>query len=236
MQQPRKLLLIWKDSDNQRHTIGALTQEKFWYTFDKDEMRECKNFTGYPAFPIDRVEHTNHLSIMYSRCPAPYRSDFPDHLRRYGINPQAEQTRKMIFGLYDKKPDAIMQLLGYTGALVPFDPFCLDYTFEDAHPPFEFVLIVAGYHYALKENRALATIDKGDPVTVEHDPHNSKDPHALKFMVEMKGAPLLLGYVPRDFQNSFSAWRQHGRSIGLSVYHVNRHPQHPYAYLFAQVS
>ncbi|MCK4629414.1 MAG: hypothetical protein KAT56_10450, partial [Sedimentisphaerales bacterium] len=81
------------------------------------------------------------------------------------------------------------------------DTFTIIHPFDQAVPPFEFMLEVQGYRYYLKDV-PCNTLNNEMQISFEKEPDNPKDPKAIKILFNNKRA----GYVCRGLLDSFHKW------------------------------
>ena len=141
--EPEKLLLSWQTSqpnhDRGRMFVAELIRKEdnadLIYLRDSDDFLKAKSlgFTEYTGFTSAQQTHHNALFIFMKRLPPRSRGDFEKYLNSLRIRTDAEISD--------------FALLGYSGAKLPDDDFTVIHTFENAVPPFEFILHVQDYHY-----------------------------------------------------------------------------------------
>ena len=121
------------------------------------------------------------------------------------------------------------QLLAYTGAIVPLDPFNVANPFEGIAPPFEFVLQVAGFRNYWQQVR---DITKGAFLTLDPDRKNTFDPDAIEVLCENR----TVGYIPKGYINSFHHWSANEQRAEIKVFRINGDTDYPYLYAFVSVA
>jgi hypothetical protein len=112
------MYLIWKDSRGNCHKVGELLPDLFEYLSGDDlnmALAKQNGFKGYPAFSMVNRVHKNPLPTFIRRCMPRNRRDFCDYLSAFGLDASNKEVRDM--------PD--FALLGYTGARLTANPFCL---------------------------------------------------------------------------------------------------------------
>jgi hypothetical protein len=188
------------------------------YLLNSDEFRKAKllGFKEYTGFSADQPKHEKVLFAFMKRLPPRSRGDFGKYLDSLRIQKDAEISD--------------FALLGYSGARLPDDDFTVINPFENAVPPFEFLLRVEGYHY-LTENLPLSSIRDGQEAAFQAEPQNPFDPKAIKIIVAGSHA----GYVCRGLTESFHKWFERGYAIVANVERINGTEYRPVIYLYASV-
>lgn len=197
--EPSRLLLRWQaiysvEQANRTHWIvGELRKDRnevvcFRYLSESNDFNEARRlgFVGYPSFSDFGKEYCKGvLDNFLRRLPPRSRRDFQSYLMSYSISPRARISD--------------FALLGYTGAKLPSDGFSLVHPLDNAFPPFEYVMEIAGFrHYkGPKMELPMGTI-----LDFEKEPKNRYDPFAVKIYA----GGVLIGYVPRGLSESFNVW------------------------------
>ena len=227
---PSKLYLMWKDNERRRHQVGELTEGSFRYLFDDEDFKEAKQrgFKGYPAFPFDSgVGHKNPVCAFIGRCQPRNRTGFPIYLKSFGLDP----TRKEVKSMSD------FQLLAYTGAAIPRDPFNFASSFEGVEPLFEFVLQVAVFENKefFEEKEKIQKVMElknmeGHKLDLHKEEDNPKDSRAIKVMLQGNK----VGYIPKGYTSSFHKWMDN-QQVKMNVFKV-RLESPVYIYAFVSVA
>ena len=168
---------------------------------------KTKGFEGfYPGFPGEKV-HKNVLSAFIRRLPPRQRNDFDRFLEAIRIRPGTQVSD--------------FALLGYAGARLPSDDFAIIHPFDDANPPFEFLLMLAGYQYYDRIRFPLASSRVGMRAAFEMEPENPNDPEAVRVVIPDVRPGGTAGYVCRGLLPQFRRWLGEGLRIEASVERVN---------------
>jgi hypothetical protein len=182
--EPKRLLLTWQapqgDScGGKRYVVAELRRENdkstditFHYLPDTEDYKEAitKGFNGYPAFSLDKIEHSHDVLAAFARrIPSRKRGDFLEYLAYWNI--AAEAGKAM----------SDFALMGYTGAGLPNDGFNLIHTYEDATPPCELILEIAGFRQydAAMHMLEQGVLHQGSAVTFRLEPENMHDSNAV---------------------------------------------------------
>jgi len=226
--EPERLLLSWQareGHDRRRHFVAELRRSgsdaDLIYLPDSPDYREAKakGFEGeYPGLPADR-DHRAVLPIFMRRLPPRYRADFDAFLEAIRIRPGTAVSD--------------LGLLGYAGARLPGDDFCLIHPFDGAAPPFEFLLPLTGYHY-YQEGVPYESIRIGMPARFELEPDNLHDPDAVRAILP-DVSDTTAGYVCRGLLPQFRKWLLGGLDVRATVERKNGPGDNPQVYLFVAV-
>ena len=224
--EPKRLLLSWQTSQpgkgRRRMFVAELIRNgcdaNLIYLFNSDEFRKAQSlgFKEYTGFPVDQQRHEKVLSTFIKRIPPRSRGDFGKYLESMRIRKDAEISD--------------FALLGYSSAKLPDDDFTIIHTFEDAVPPFEFLLHVQGYRYC-KEQLPFGSIELGQNATFCAEPGNEIDPKAIKIII----GEVHVGYVCRGLTESFHKWFEMGYNINASIERKNGTVERPEIYLYVSV-
>jgi len=223
--EPQRLLLSWQPKDSQhrqRMLVAELRQNKndnadlIYCTQSQDFLNAQKiGFPGYPGLGTDVAIHENILTPFIKRLPPRTREDFGRFLEALRIKSDSEISD--------------FALLGYSGAKLPDDDFTVIHSFENASPPFEFMLSVQGYQHYEKLLPFKPLIDMS--ATFEPEPDNPYDTQAIKVIIN----GVMAGYVCRGLTTSFRRWLQSNLTISAYVERINGTEQKPRVYLYVSV-
>lgn len=161
-------------------------------------------------------EHTQGvLDAFMRRLPPRNREDFNEYLATHRLPDNF---------LYSN-----MALLAYTGGKLPGDgfEFCAD--FDEARPPFELVLEVAGFRH--QSQVTVEDLTLGEPVEFVSEPNNQFDQDAVA--IHYNGQRI--GYVGRAHTRAFHTWMERGYTINAVIERINGKPERPLIYLFVAV-
>lgn len=233
--EPQRLFLLWQprrpSSDGMRRIVGELWRRgddaDLVYLVDSAEYAQAMElgFDGdYPGFPVSRsTAHERVLGAFMLRLPPRSRRDFPDFLASLRL--PADCVR----------PDVMSDfaLLGYFGAKLPGDDFTVIHPFDDAVPPFEIMLLVAGYRYHM-DTLPWVTLQLGMEVAFVAEPSNPLDPWAIQALVPVL-SDCVVGHVPRGLLPSFHRWLAAGLSVTATIERLNGTAENPLVYLFVRV-
>lgn len=224
--EPEKLLLSWQtsqtDKDRGRMFVGELIRKAddadLVYLLDSDEFSQAQalGFEEYRGFPKSERIHENVLFAFMKRLPPRSRGDFGKYLDSLRIRKGSEISD--------------FALLGYSGAKLPDDDFTVIHPFENATPPFEFLLYVQGYRY-YTERLPFDKIKLEQEATFQAEPDNKYDPKAIKVIIGGTHS----GYVCRGLIKSFHKWFKMGYEINASIERKNGTIEHPEIYLYVSV-
>jgi hypothetical protein len=228
--EPNRLLLSWQSpegSDRKRHIVAELRRRDddadLFYLRERPDYVEAKSkgFAGeYPGFPADK-DHVGVLPAFMRRLPPRQRGDFDKFLEAIRIHPKASES------ISD------FALLGYAGARLPSDDFSIIHPFDDANPPFELLLLVAGYRY-YQQSVPRESLKAGMAVRFELDADNLKDPEAIRIIVPEISSQKM-GYVGRGLLRRFRQWLASGLDVEAIFERINGTPDRPLVYLFVTV-
>ena len=223
--EPKKLLLSWQTQSNKgrgRMFVAELirngTDADLLYLQDSDDFKNAVSFgfENYPGFPAKQQKYEKILFAFMKRLPPRSRGDFGKYLDALRIPNNAEISD--------------FALLGYSGAKLPDDGFTVIHTFENAVPPFEFLLNVQGYRY-YAEQVPSDRIELGQEATFQAEPENKSDPKAIKVIIGGTHAD----YVCRGLTDSFHRWFAADYKITASIERINGTTDRPDIYLFVSV-
>ena len=226
--EPSRLLLSWQapeGMDRRRHLIAELLRHgddaDLAYLRDSAdyESAKSKGFTGeYPGFPASK-DHDGVLAAFMRRLPSRHRADFRQFLEAIRI-----------------PRDAVISdfaLLGYAGARLPGDDFSIIHPFDEARPPFEFLLLVAGYRYYQK-NVPHESLKPGMPARFELEPDNPHDPDAVRVVIP-NVSEQTAGYVCQGLLGQFRRWMVSGMRVDATFDRLNGTTDRPLVYVFVSV-
>jgi hypothetical protein len=222
---PDRLLLVWQAPEEgksrTRFVVGELRQHEgqvvFRYLPDTDEFKKAcaEGFVCYPAFRKTGQEYTQGvLDSFLRRLPPRKRGDFNKYLEQWRLAPNVEISD--------------FALLGHTGAKLPNDGFALINPFDNAAPPFEFYIEVAGFRH--QPNISVDDISVGMSVVFIAEPENEYNRDAVR--IEVAGKKI--GYVNNAQCKAFNSWL--GRyPINASVERINGTSERPLVYIYGRV-
>lgn len=226
--EPNRVWLVWQTSlpghQRLRRFVGEVrnTTENngvtFRYLEGTNDLQLAKNegFEGFPAFKLNSTEHTQGvLEAFMRRLPPRNREDFNEYLARHRLP--------------DDFKFSDLALLAYTGAKLPGDGFEFCPDLNEARPPLELVIEIAGFrHQSSVKSDDLVL---GDAVTFALEPDNPSDSQAIAIYY----ANCRIGYVGRTHTQSFHHWISKGYSIEAKIERINGKPERPLIYLFVTV-
>jgi hypothetical protein len=226
--EPTKLLLSWQSPtgpDRGRHIVAELRSNgqdaDLVYLRDTEDYAaaKAKGFTGeYPGFPADK-DYKEVLAAFMRRLPPRSRTDFDKFMDAIRIPPGTEVSD--------------FALLGYAGAKLPGDDFYIIHPFDEAQPPFEFLLQMAGYrHY--RDNVPYEKLVSGMTARFELEPDNQHDPEAVRIIIPDVSTETA-GYVCRGLAPQFRKWLAEGLQVSGKIERLNGISDHPLVYLFVTV-
>lgn len=224
--EPEKLLLSWQTSqsgkERGRMFVAELIRKgddaDLVYLLDSNEFQNAQSlgFKEYTGFPADQQVHKNVLFTFLKRLPPRTRGDFGKYLDSLRIHKDAEISD--------------FALLGYSGARLPDDDFTVIHTFENAAPPFEFLLHVQGYRYYV-ERLPFDSINLEQEATFQAEPENEFDPKAIKIIIGGTHA----GYICRGLTESFHKWLDRNYKIDAMIERKNGTSEQPEIYLYVSI-
>ena len=118
--------------------------------------------------------------------------------------------------------------------MLPGDDFYIINPFDEAEPPFEFVLLIAGYRY-YQEDVPYGALSPGMAARFEFEPSNPHDPDAIRIVIP-EVAESTAGYVNRGLLRQFRRWMTTGVEVKATVDRKNGMSNRPLVYLFVEVS
>jgi hypothetical protein len=224
--EPKKLLLSWQTSqpgkNRTRMFVAELVRKgddaDLVYLFDSKEFRKAQSlgFKEYPGFSSKQQIHEKVLFAFIKRLPPRSRGDFGKYLDSLRI-----QNEAVISGF---------ALVGYSGAKLPDDDFEVINTFENAIPPFEFLMNIQGYRYYAQQ-LPFDNITLEQEATFQAEPENEIDPRAIKIIVGGACA----GYICRGLTESFHKWFEKGYKIEARIERKNGTVERPEIYLYVSI-
>jgi hypothetical protein len=180
---------------------------------------KSKGFSGqYPGFPADK-DYPDVLAAFMRRLPPRNRADVSQFREAIRIQPDAKISD--------------FALLGYAGARLPSDDFSIIHPFDDAKPPFEFLLLVAGYRYYQADVPA-DSLKPGMAVKFELAPANPYDPDAVRIIIP-DVSECTAGYVCRGLLSQFRQWLISGLGVEGTFERLNGTQDRPLVYVFVAV-
>lgn len=226
--EPNLLLLSWQapdGEDRKRELVAELRRRgndaDLIYLRESEDYKtaKAKGFSGeYPGFPADK-DHVGVLAAFMRRLPPRQRGDFDKFLDAIRIRPGTEVSD--------------FALLGYAGAKLPSDDFTVIHPFDEAKPPFEFLLLAAGYRY-YQDGVPPDVLKPGMAANFELDTENPRDPNAVKITIpDVSGKTI--GYVPRGLLPQLRRWLDLGLRVEGTFERKNGTSVHPLAYVFVTV-
>ncbi len=226
--EPTKLLLTWQPRtgpDRGRHIVAELRRNgqdaDLVYLRDSDDYAaaKAKGFTGeYPGFSADK-DYSGVLAAFMRRLPPRSRSDFDKFMEAIRIPPGTDVSD--------------FALLGYAGAKLPGDDFYIIHPFDEAQPPFEFLLQMAGYsHY--RSPVPFERFKSGMVARFELALDRRYDLEAVRIVIP-EVSPETAGYVCRGLASGFRKWLVAGLHVDGMIERVNGIGDHPVVYLFITV-
>lgn len=219
--EPSRLLLAWQspdlNGDRTRFAVGELVREDkdcVLRYFESSEVDQAKRlgYRGYPAFRINKREHSGGiLPTFLRRLPPRRRADFPDYMAQFRLAKDASISD--------------FALLAYTGAKLPSDGFSIVDPLEDFSPPCEVLTEIAGYrHYAPKLSQQPRI---GTDLALMPEPDNAYDPKAIAIKCDGE----TIGYVNRLQTGPFHKWLPRG-FVHATVERLNGAADRPRAFMF----
>lgn len=235
--EPSRLLMIWQELDKinevqtgRRYIVGEiLRDDDQWilrYFSNRSDYKEALDlgFEGFSIFPIAQETHKNNVkAVLERRIPPRERGDFDDFLRYHRIEPKVGREIVSDFAL-----------LGYTGGKLPGDNLSFVHTFEDAVPPCEITIEVAGVRHYTKIDELRNLL--GCSVRFIEEPDNQYDPEAIR--IETKDTFKMIGYINRAQTETFHSWLSSSENYEIKavIERVNGTLSRPSVLLFVQVS
>lgn len=226
--EPEKLLLSWQPStgtDKLRRIVAELRRRgddaDLVYLRDSRDYIDARDhgFDGsYPGFAA-ATDHQNVLAAFMKRLPPRHRRDFDAFLSAIRIKPGSEISD--------------FALLGYAGGKLPGDDFYIIHPFDNAVPPFEFLMVVAGHKY-YQDATPIGNVLIGMEARLEPEPTNPRDPYAVRIIIP-DVALSTAGYVCRGLLPQVHRWLQQGWDIQTAVERKNGSVENPALYLYVTV-
>jgi hypothetical protein len=227
--EPERLWLVWQTASPNRkrvrRIVGEIVRDKandsayLRYLEGSDDFEAARDegFEGYPAFKLTVPEHKQGvMEAFMRRLPPRNRDDFSEYLQTHRLPGNFNSSN--------------MALLGYTGAKLPGDgfEFCID--LDNAQPPFELILEVAGFRH--QDTINVNELKLGEAVNFEFEPNNIYDQNAVA--IGYKGSKI--GYIARAHNEAFRTWKERGYSVNAVIERINGKPERPLIYLFIAVT
>lgn len=225
--EPEGLLLLWQPADlnsfgRTRRQVGkvqrsALGQAVFRYLRDDADFEGARldGFQGFPAFDLKNEEtREGVLEALMRRLPPRNREDFGQFLAQHGLPAPF--------------PYSDLALLGYTGARLPSDGFCVTPIFPSGLTRCDYVMEIAGVRHVYQGD--VAAMRPGTPVQFLADPQNEIDTDAIAIHVGVEK----LGFVNRGLRRVFNEWLTE-RQVEGSVFRVDASSQRPRVFVRVEV-
>lgn len=192
------LYMIWKDPNSRRnYIIGKLSkgsEYSFEYCGDYKEAQEA-GWEFLTAFPEDKkYVSKSFFAAFASRLPSPKRRGIESILAKYGLD--AFDEYEMLRKSTGRLP---IDTYEFVDPILP----------EDKTVEQEF-FVVGIRHNATCEGLvcdASPEVVAGDELTLELEPNNPSDEHAVKVLTSHGE---MLGYIPRYYSESISTRLHHG--------------------------
>jgi hypothetical protein len=225
--EPEKLLLSWQPpsgADRLRRIVAELRRRgddaDLVYLRQSDDYIDAMRhgFKEYPGFSADG-DLKNVLPVFMKRLPPRSRRDFDAFLSAIRIKPGSRISD--------------FALLGYAGGKLPGDDFYIIHPFDEARPPFEFLLPVAEYRY-YQDAVPVGTIEVGMEARLELDPSNPRDPDAVRVVLP-DVADSTAGYVCRGLLPQVRRWLRSGWGVRAAVERKNGASNAPMLYLYVTI-
>lgn len=225
--EPDRLLLTWQPpqangAKGSRLSVGELVRKDevvlFRYDFESKDFAAAiqQGFRGFPAFNMDKQEHSSGvLDAFMRRLPPKKREDYDSFLSQHMLPSNFQGSD--------------FALLGITGARLPSDTFelCIDLTGLDL--PVDVLLLVAGHRYHAP---ALRTpLYAGQSVELVREPNNEHDPQAIR--VEVDGQRI--GYVNKAACSGVSSLAKRS-AVSAEIARLNGTKDHPKVYILVSFS
>jgi len=223
--EPDRLLVSWQGPAEHgvrmRRFVAELIRRgddaDLVYLRDSDDFKKAseQGFEEYSGFPVAK-DYQGVLAAFMRRLPPRKRGDFGKFLTALRIEDATEISD--------------FALLGYSGAKLPDDGFTVVNPFENAIPPFEFLLPIQGYRY-YERNLPYENLEVGQVAVFVPEPDNPHDPQAIKIEI----ASQHVGYVCRGLTDQFTLWQSKGYSIHANIERLNGTPDRPIIFLYVEV-
>ena len=235
--EPKQLLLTWQAPQGEscggkRCVVAELRRKNiesnhitFHYLSDTKDYKEAitKGFSGYPAFSLDKTEH-NHdvLAAFARRIPSRKRGDFIEYLSYWNISAEAGKSM------------SDFALMGYTGAGLPSDGFNLIHTYEEATPPCELILEIAGFRHEIFAMQMLenGALHKDSVVTFRLEPENEHDSNAVAIYA---ANDVKIGYVKTKQGIVFERYIDNSE-ISANIVQINGHEDKPVVLVYVKIA
>lgn len=234
LMQPEKLLITWQaidPSNNQcagkRFVVGEVRAENGdWVLgyYDNDDTAEAQRdflFKGLTAFPYEasKTYTSNVENVLSKRIASPRRADYADYLRSYRIPPEMADSL------------STMQVLAYTGGELTGDGFVFFPDLENMQPPFDLVMVIAGFRHweGMNIGPIMELMDK--EVRFVPEPDNEKDP----FAIEVFAGDTKLGYLPRGYNQYFVNHALDSYNITACITKINGTIERPKISILAEI-
>lgn len=220
--QTRRAWLAWQSSrgDDTRYRVAELVQVETGVTFrylDEAELAAARSsgFRHYVGLPAEREQDPARvIDTLIRRLPPRTRPDFPEMMRRFGLDPSAEFTD--------------LSLLAYMGARSAADTFGVTESFDGFDRPFRFVFDIAGYRHYRDD---VGDLEAGERVIFRPDPQNEFDPNAVE-LVRETGARA--GWLNRLQTGPMRRWLAEGR-VDACVFRINGRATYPRLFVMADI-
>lgn len=231
---PEKLLITWQaidPSNNQcagkRFVVGEVRAEngewvlEYYNNEDTAEAQRDFQFKGMTAHPYEagKIYNNNIEHILSKRIASPSRADYADYLRSYRIPP--EMAGEL----------STMQVLAYTGGELTGDGFVFFPDLENMQPPFDLVMVIAGFRHwdGMNIDPIMELMDK--EVRFALEPNNAKD----HFAIEVFTGETKLGYLPRGYNQYFAQHALDSYNITACITKINGTIERPKISVLAEI-
>lgn len=224
--EPQRLILAWQApegrGDRTRLAVGELERAgpecvlRYYDGTPDVETAKSLGYAGYPAFPIDPdvpEYRAGVLSAFMRRLPPRSRPDFKRYVERLRLAPDLDLSD--------------FALLAYSEAKLPSDGFSLVNTFEGVEGPCDLYLEIAGFRH---HGANVVGLAEGQPLTLEPEPSNPKDPKAMAF----KAGGQIVGYVNRLQTDAFRRWHERD-SVEVTLERLDGSSEHPRGFVFVKI-
>jgi len=229
--EPKKVTVIWQAPENgsgypigKRLVVGEIRNEggKTWLKYYNNQDTEeavKQGFTGLTSYPYEPDKEFNGtlLDVLSKRVPPSSRTDYENYLRSYRISPHAEGI-------------SVLSLLAYTTGEIAGDGFTFLHSFEDAQPPFDFTIQIAGFRYNGLKVFSNPNVLQDKQVAFVLENSNPHDKDAVAITCEGQ----TLGYVPRGLTGVVRTLMARYK-VSTSVERINGTLDRPNIFIFVEV-
>lgn len=223
--EPQRLLLFWQARESRkrsRYHVGQLVKRdgRVVLQYSSGAEMDCAKeagFQGYPAFPLEKLEHHHQVMEAFTRrLPPRTRRDFARYLELRAIPADAEISD--------------FALLGYSGAKLPDDGFELVHPFDEPPAIFEVLIEIAGFRH--ESELSISEVNIGDSVQFYEESDNPFDANAIA--IRSNGQKL--GYVPRGHLAMLHRMLSDEAVLAGEVFRINGTPERPLVYVLTQIA